>query len=124
YTPFATGPKDDIGRILKKIEAGDFNMNSGNWINISSIAKDLVGKMLDVNPKRRCRSSDVLQHMFIRARRFLPESKLKFKDIQAVKVAVNATFRAMNISPRSPKLLPVQASELARRRQIKKGFQV
>ena len=38
--------------------------------------------------------------------------------------AVNITFQAMKISPHCPKLLPVEASELARRRKARKRLVV
>lgn len=124
YTPFATGPTDDVENILARLESGKLNMCSGNWRYISENSKDLVGRMLNLNPKNRCSAADVLKHKFIQSRHILPDSRLRFEDIQAVKGAVNITFQAMNISPRSPKLLPVEASELARRRKIRRGLAI
>ncbi|XP_055932617.1 ribosomal protein S6 kinase 2 beta-like isoform X1 [Argiope bruennichi] len=122
-SPFVTGPHDDIENILSKLEAGEIDMSTDNWRYVSDTAKDLVRKMLDQNPKNRYRASDVLNHDFIRARFFLPDSTLKIADLQAAKAAVNITFQAMNISPRSPKLLSVDASDLARRRKQRKTLQ-
>uniref|UniRef100_H2Y4V1 non-specific serine/threonine protein kinase n=1 Tax=Ciona savignyi TaxID=51511 RepID=H2Y4V1_CIOSA len=53
YTPFANGPDDTPTDILKRIETGKFNMSGGNWKSVSDIAKDLVRRMLHVDPNRR-----------------------------------------------------------------------
>ncbi|GFQ93195.1 ribosomal protein S6 kinase alpha-3 [Trichonephila clavata] len=119
-SPFANGPEDDMKKILARLELGKIDMDTEIWRRISLSAKNLVIKMLDLNPKNRYSAADVLNHEFIRARYLLPNTRLKLKDMHAVKVAVNITFQAMNISPRSPKLLPVEASDLARRRKVRK----
>ncbi|KAG8197930.1 hypothetical protein JTE90_020308 [Oedothorax gibbosus] len=123
YTPFATGPNDDMERILARIEAGTLDMTAGNWKNVSASAKDLIKKMLNNDPRSRYRAVDVLKHEFIHARYFLPDVKLKFEDIKAVKVAVNATFQAMN-NQQVPKLQPVDASKLARRRKARRTLAI
>ncbi|CAL1285721.1 unnamed protein product [Larinioides sclopetarius] len=122
-SPFVAGPDDDIENILSKLESGEIDMSTDNWRCVSDTAKDLVKKMLDQNPKNRYRAADVLNHDFIRARFFLPDSTLKIADLQAAKAAVNITFQAMNISPHSPKLQAVTASDLARRRKQRKALQ-
>lgn len=46
-----------------------------------------MSKMLHINPKKRYNASHVLNHKFIQARNSLPDTKLKFQDIQSVKVS-------------------------------------
>ncbi|GIY83752.1 ribosomal protein S6 kinase 2 alpha [Caerostris extrusa] len=123
YTPYVTGANDNREKILARLEAGRMNMSTGNWRYISEVAKDLVRKMLDLNPKNRCSAADILSHEFICSRYLLPNTRLQFDDLRSVKVAVNITFQAMNISSPSPKLLPVEASDLARRRKGGKPVQ-
>ena len=40
-TPFATGPEDSSEDILQRIGKGQYNMDSGNWQSVSSLAKNL-----------------------------------------------------------------------------------
>ena len=49
-TPFATGPEDSPEDILRRIGKGQYNMDSGNWSTVSSLAKDLF-RQLDVDPR-------------------------------------------------------------------------
>ncbi|XP_054706879.1 ribosomal protein S6 kinase 2 alpha-like [Uloborus diversus] len=124
YTPFATGIEDNVQQILMHLEDGNLIMNSGPWTRVSDIAKDLIRKMLNMNPKKRISASDVLNHPFIRTPHFLPNTQLKFQDIETVKGAVKVTFEAMRISPKPLKLLPVEASELAQRRKTRRRLVV
>lgn len=39
YTPFATGPNDDMEQILTRIETGTLDMSAGNWKHVSVSAK-------------------------------------------------------------------------------------
>ena len=38
-TPFASGPSDSPGKILKRIGEGSLNLESGNWLSVSAQAK-------------------------------------------------------------------------------------
>lgn len=40
-TPFATGPEDSSEDILQRIGKGQYDMDSGNWQSVSSLAKNL-----------------------------------------------------------------------------------
>ncbi|XP_076307788.1 ribosomal protein S6 kinase alpha-2-like isoform X1 [Tachypleus tridentatus] len=116
YTPFANGPHDTPSDILERIEEGRFQLNSGNWVNITPAAKHLAHKMLHIDPKQRYKVSDVLNHVWIKNRNQLPSCKLCHQDASLVKGAMAATFRAINHFPKLPNLEPVSASELAQRR--------
>ena len=83
---------------------------------MSAAAKDLVQKMLDVDPNKRPKASQVLVHPWIVQRYQLPGYHLTMQDPKLVKGAVAATYRAINQSPLSPHLAPVQTSQLAIRR--------
>ncbi|GFT18291.1 ribosomal protein S6 kinase 2 alpha [Trichonephila clavipes] len=85
-SPFVYGPDEDIKKILVRLESGKINMETEIWKRISMGAKDLVVKMLDLNPKNRYSAADVLNHEFIRSRYLLPNTRLKLKDMHAVKV--------------------------------------
>lgn len=116
-TPFANGPNDSAEAILQRIGEANYDLVSGNWGHVSSAAKDLVQKMLDLDPNKRLTASQVLAHPWIQQRLQLPGYHLAMQDARLVKGAVAATYRAINQSPLSPLLAPVQTSQLAMRRR-------
>ncbi|XP_063235019.1 ribosomal protein S6 kinase 2 beta isoform X3 [Bacillus rossius redtenbacheri] len=116
-TPFAYRETDSPSGILQKIGEGRFDLERGNWANISCEAKDLVQKMLHVDPGQRPTASQVLQHDWIQHRGSLPHRRLQLQEPSVIKGAVAATYRAISQSPRAPHLGPVVMSELARRRR-------
>lgn len=116
HTPFANGPNDTPNDILARIEQGRFDTFSSNWITISSSAKHLVQMMLHIDPKKRYKVTDILNHSWIINRNMLPSNNLFHQDLHILKGAMAATFRAINNFPEPPNLEPVGASELARRR--------
>jgi p90 ribosomal S6 kinase len=83
---------------------------------VSSTAKNLVEKMLHVDPKQRYRAIDVLRHPFITERLSLPTRILHHeRDSRRVKEDVGRIFDALNAPP-SLNLNPVVQSSLAKRR--------
>uniref|UniRef100_A0A7N4NV52 non-specific serine/threonine protein kinase n=1 Tax=Sarcophilus harrisii TaxID=9305 RepID=A0A7N4NV52_SARHA len=86
YTPFANGPSDTPEEILTRIGGGKFTLSGGNWDTISETAKDLVSKMLHVDPHRRLTAKQVLQHPWVTQKDKLPQSQLSHQDVQLVKV--------------------------------------
>ncbi|XP_067867545.1 ribosomal protein S6 kinase alpha-1 isoform X2 [Heterodontus francisci] len=120
YTPFANGPDDTPSEILARIGSGHYNLQGGNWDKASSAAKDLVSKMLHVDPHRRLTAKQVLKHQWIMNRDQLPQSQLTRQDVHLIKGAMAATFSALSSSPPAPKLESVKASTLAQRRELKK----
>ncbi|GAB6032833.1 Ribosomal protein S6 kinase alpha-3 [Chamberlinius hualienensis] len=115
-TPFANGPQDTPQVILSRIGEGRLPLDTGNWLTVSPAAKDLVQKMLHVDPHQRLTATQVLHHPWIAQRDSLPSHRLILQDPLTVKGAVAATYRAINNYPSPPNLEPVVASELARRR--------
>lgn len=53
------------GRLIKLIQKGDFDIESGPWSKISDNAKDLIKKMLTVDPSKRLSAKEVLKHKWI-----------------------------------------------------------
>uniref|UniRef100_A0A8D1QTH2 non-specific serine/threonine protein kinase n=1 Tax=Sus scrofa TaxID=9823 RepID=A0A8D1QTH2_PIG len=86
YTPFANGPSDTPEEILTRIGSGKFTLSGGNWNTVSDAAKDLVSKMLHVDPHQRLTAKQVLQHPWITQKDKLPQSQLSHQDLQLVKV--------------------------------------
>ena len=60
-----------------------------NWDSVSSLAKELVACMLDVDPRRRISLQQVLQHRWITLRHQLPQlpqMRIAIHDAHLVKV--------------------------------------
>ncbi|CAB3362156.1 Hypothetical predicted protein [Cloeon dipterum] len=115
--PFVNSSNDTGKDILGRIGEGRFELENGVWRNISSEAKDMVSKMLDMDPNRRPTASLLLSHPWLANPNSLPSQKLQPQKAQDLKGSVAATYRAMLQSPRAPNLGPVVMSELARRRR-------
>ncbi|XP_052007581.1 ribosomal protein S6 kinase alpha-2 [Xyrauchen texanus] len=120
FTPFANGPNDTPEEILARIGSGKFALSGGNWDTVSDEAKDIVTKMLHVDPHQRLTAPLVLRHPWIVNCDQLSQSQLIRQDVQLVKGAMAATYSALNRSPQAPKLEPVLSSSLAQRRGMKR----
>ncbi|PNI24428.1 RPS6KA1 isoform 20, partial [Pan troglodytes] len=83
---------------------------------VSETAKDLVSKMLHVDPHQRLTAKQVLQHPWVTQKDKLPQSQLSHQDLQLVKGAMAATYSALNSSKPTPQLKPIESSILAQRR--------
>ncbi|XP_075408910.1 ribosomal protein S6 kinase alpha-1 isoform X1 [Tenrec ecaudatus] len=116
YTPFANGPSDTPEEILTRIGSGKFTLSGGNWNTVSEAAKDLVSRMLHVDPHQRLTAKQVLHHPWIIQKDKLPQSQLSHQDLQLVKGAMAATYSALNSSKPTPQLKPIESSILAQRR--------
>ncbi|XP_054163480.1 ribosomal protein S6 kinase 2 beta-like [Oppia nitens] len=114
-TPFANAPTDTPTDILRRIGEGKFDLTSGNWVNVSLSAKNLVERMLHIDPKQRYRAADVLNHEWIRCRNKLPETNLTHQEVSLIKANMGLVFEAIH-KPASISLDPVTTSDLARRR--------
>uniref|UniRef100_A0A670IFK3 Ribosomal protein S6 kinase n=1 Tax=Podarcis muralis TaxID=64176 RepID=A0A670IFK3_PODMU len=120
YTPFANGPDDTPEEILARIGSGKFSLSGGYWNSVSDTAKDLVSKMLHVDPHQRLTAAQVLRHPWIVHCDQLPQFQLNRQDApHLVKGAMAATYSALNRN-QSPVLEPVGRSTLAQRRGVKK----
>nr|XP_029541321.1 ribosomal protein S6 kinase alpha-2 [Oncorhynchus nerka] len=120
FTPFANGPDDTLEEILARIGSGKYALTGGNWDTVSDAAKDIVTKMLHVDPHQRLTAPQVLRHQWIVNQEQLSQCQLIRQDVQLVKGAMAATYLALNRSPLAPKLEPVQCSSLAQRRGMKR----
>lgn len=122
-TPFATGPEDPPAMILKRIGEGNVIMEGGTWDNVTDQAKDLLKKMLHIDPGQRLSAAQVLHHPWIRTKSQIPERKITINDTASrIKEAVKNTFSAVHKSPDQKPLSAVNASSLHQRRQGKNKF--
>uniref|UniRef100_A0A8D0Y3S4 Ribosomal protein S6 kinase n=1 Tax=Sus scrofa TaxID=9823 RepID=A0A8D0Y3S4_PIG len=120
FTPFANGPEDTPEDILARIGSGKYALSGGNWDSISDAAKDVVSKMLHVDPHQRLTAVQVLKHPWIVNREYLSQNQLSRQDVHLVKGAMAATYFALNRTPQAPRLEPVLSSSLAQRRGMKR----
>jgi p90 ribosomal S6 kinase len=117
HTPFANGPNDTPNDILARIGEGKFSLVGGNWDSVSPQAKELVKRMLHIDPHSRLTATQVLNHPWISQRDTLPHLHLTLQDAQLVKGSIAATFKALNTqNMKQATLEPVGASRLAQRR--------
>uniref|UniRef100_A0A8D0Y408 non-specific serine/threonine protein kinase n=1 Tax=Sus scrofa TaxID=9823 RepID=A0A8D0Y408_PIG len=85
FTPFANGPEDTPEDILARIGSGKYALSGGNWDSISDAAKDVVSKMLHVDPHQRLTAVQVLKHPWIVNREYLSQNQLSRQDVHLVK---------------------------------------
>lgn len=120
FSPFASSPNDTAEEILAQIGCGRVKITGGNWDLVSDAAKDIVSKMLHVDPHQRLTAPQVLRHAWIVERDQLSDKALSRLDAVRVKGALSATYSALRRCSPAPVLEPVQSSSLAQRRGMKK----
>jgi len=89
---------ESTAALYKQIKKGEFDFPAPYWSNISAAAKDLVKKLLTVNPDQRATAKQVLEHPWISGN-------------QASTAPLGADY--------NKRLLMLQA-----RRRLKKGVQI
>ncbi|MEJ1281326.1 hypothetical protein NN561_012276 [Cricetulus griseus] len=99
YTPFANGPDDTPEEILARIGSGKFSLSGGYWNSVSDTAKDLVSKMLHVDPHQRLTAALVLRHPWIVHWDQLPQYQLNRQDAPHLVKLSSRAF--LSVAPRS-----------------------
>ncbi|KAF5455724.1 hypothetical protein F2P56_025271 [Juglans regia] len=77
--------------IFDAILEGNLDLQSAPWPNISTGAKDLVGKMLMGDPKKRITAADALEHPWLKE-----DGEASDRPIDNVVLSRMKQFRAMN----------------------------
>ncbi|KAH0904098.1 hypothetical protein HID58_043601, partial [Brassica napus] len=90
HPPGPTNRQTEKG-IIDAILEGHIDFESQPWPSICNSAKDLVRRMLAVDPKRRISAADVLQHPWLRE-----GGEASEKPIDSVVLSRMKQFRAMN----------------------------
>ncbi|KAM6950311.1 ribosomal protein S6 kinase alpha-2 [Lycodopsis pacificus] len=120
FSPFASSSEDTAEEILAQIGSGKFIITGGNWGLVSAAAKEIVTKMLHVDPHQRLTAPQVLRHPWIVDRDQLSDRALTRQDALTVKGALAATYSALKRCAPAPVLESVQSSCLAQRRGMNK----
>lgn len=80
---------DDNDKLFELIARGKVEFPSPYWDNISDQAKDLIRKLLTVDPKKRPRADDILAHTWMigdaTPRKNLPNITDKIREYNAKK---------------------------------------
>jgi len=59
---------DDLGKLYRKIKRAQYTMPSPYWDDISPAAKELIGKLLQPDPKKRLTATQALKHAWCRGK--------------------------------------------------------
>ena len=82
YPPFNGESDSDIMMAVKK---GQYDFPVEEWSTISKEAKELVGNMLKMDPKKRLSAKEVLAHSWIKKYDELSNSKISEKALSKMK---------------------------------------
>ncbi|EER08814.1 Calcium-dependent protein kinase, putative, partial [Perkinsus marinus ATCC 50983] len=63
YPPFYGETDADV---LTKVRLGNYTFNAADWKGVSEDAKDLIRKLLKINPKDRYTAEQALNHIWVR----------------------------------------------------------
>ncbi len=82
----------DMSSLFKKIMKGQYTMPSPYWDSVSEDGKDLIRKILVVDPKQRLTAEQIMEHPWMKAD--LPEKNLDSTIIELKKYNARRKFRA------------------------------
>jgi len=120
--PFKLNAESTPEELLSQISESKINFDEGNWKQVSNEAKDLLKKMLNLDPRLRISATNILKHTWLTNISQLPEQKLAVVQDDSVKGALAAAFKLLNpdhfLGPML-NLSPVVSSNLAKRRANK-----
>lgn len=108
------------------------DLERGPWLNISLDAKDLVRQMLQMDPAKRLKANDILEHRWIRRREELSTSNAvsisinqqrRVIDPVVIRANMNIVLDVIN-KPVAIALNPVRSSGLAKRRAQNRSISI
>ncbi|CAH3043153.1 unnamed protein product [Pocillopora meandrina] len=114
--------------IMQRITHGDIRFEGQQWESISPAAKDLIKGLLTVDPSKRLKIREVVNHEWLRGGTCLPHTPLMTPGILGkghkrtyVESALNVTYDAFNRAHKEGfTLMDVQQAPLAKRRKKNK----
>ncbi|CCI45719.1 unnamed protein product [Albugo candida] len=84
YAPF---PGKNHSVILEKVVRGDYRFQSPDWDHISSEARDLVSRLINVDPTKRLTACEILQHPWMN-----PSDMVALTSTSDVKTRLNQIY--------------------------------
>lgn len=91
YSPFYA---DKVIELCRQIVSGDVEFDPRYWNHVSREAKDLIKRMLTVNPSHRITISEVLEHPWFRiSNTILSRNNLSLNLIELKKHIIRRRFR-------------------------------
>uniref|UniRef100_A0A672IKG7 calcium/calmodulin-dependent protein kinase n=1 Tax=Salarias fasciatus TaxID=181472 RepID=A0A672IKG7_SALFA len=108
YPPFWD---EDQHRLYQQIKAGAYDFPSPEWDTVTPEAKDLINKMLTINPSKRITAAEALKHPWICQRSTVAsmmhrqetvECLKKFNARRKLKVRLLASFSAKSLLNKKP----------------------
>ncbi|CAC5425911.1 CAMK4 [Mytilus coruscus] len=101
YEPFY---EESEREVYKRILKGDYHFDSPFWDSISWNAKDLISKMLQLDPKKRITADQALQHPWVKGsaakNEHMAEAQNKIKEFNAarkMRATMDATLLAARV---------------------------
>ncbi|XP_064612765.1 MAP kinase-activated protein kinase 5-like isoform X2 [Liolophura sinensis] len=131
YPPFySETPSRQITDVMKKkIISGEYEFSEDDWLSISPEAKDVVRRLLHVDPSMRLNIDDLLSHPWLND---APDTALKspaiisnkdgFEDIKLACSVQLTTLRVPDVSI-TLKPLPHVTNPIIRKRNLRRGHQ-
>jgi serine/threonine protein kinase len=84
--PFSLSAEDPTEVLLQRISESKINTEDGNWRHISQDAKDLIRRMLNLDPRQRINAQGILRNPWLANMDSLPDLKLNLNDPDSMKV--------------------------------------
>uniref|UniRef100_A0A8C5ESL0 calcium/calmodulin-dependent protein kinase n=1 Tax=Gouania willdenowi TaxID=441366 RepID=A0A8C5ESL0_GOUWI len=113
YPPFWD---EDQHRLYQQIKAGAYDFPSPEWDTVTPEAKDLINKMLTINPAKRVTATDALKHPWICQRSTVAsmmhrqetvECLKKFNARRKLKVIQNVVCVCLSLTARKQEIIKV-----------------
>jgi len=123
FPPFYHPKTAELYKLIKK---GEFDFPAPYWTDISDSAKDLVRKLLTVDPKKRLTAEQVLLHPWVKgstakAQAFAPSHTLRLKLLQARRKLKRTVRSIMAINKFSHALDRSSAAQAAKDKPAEKA---
>uniref|UniRef100_A0A8C9RNW0 calcium/calmodulin-dependent protein kinase n=1 Tax=Scleropages formosus TaxID=113540 RepID=A0A8C9RNW0_SCLFO len=106
YPPFWD---EDQHRLYQQIKAGAYDFPSPEWDTVTPEAKDLINKMLTINPAKRITASEALKHPWISHRSTVASCMHRQETVECLK-KFNARRKLKGVSPQRCRL-PIGKAE-------------
>uniref|UniRef100_A0A8C9XZ67 calcium/calmodulin-dependent protein kinase n=1 Tax=Sander lucioperca TaxID=283035 RepID=A0A8C9XZ67_SANLU len=127
YPPFWD---EDQHRLYQQIKAGAYDFPSPEWDTVTPEAKDLINKMLTINPSKRITAAEVLKHPWISHRSTVASCMHRQETVECLKkfnarrklkvrsgLTLTLTQRPIKLSKYNQRLFQTQPQKLRKRKQ-------